>query len=447
MKKLLTLVSGLLFMINAFSQQQWNIPNATTTDPTYVGSSTSETSDVVVGVGGSTVGLKLTGGGTYKGAARFTSAYLTIGTAGSGYFNWPSAGNLYFRTLSDATNLGSTATTRMTLTSSGQLGIGIVPSWSEARLHVYGSSNPQFLIASPDAYGTLAVSTCDGCHGNDAKNKDVVLYSGPGSTSNNLMLLTTAEGKSIKFATTTTTAEGQRVKMLVGGNGNVGIGTGAESLPSALLELKRNGGDASKGKNVMLKLTNTWNSNTGALNEPTILFDNGTTSTTYGTYGWALGAQVAGPSYFRIGRYTSATTYNEYFRIKDDGKIFMGDGGVLPATGNHKLYVGGTIVSVGMKCANTGNWPDFVFDKDYKLKSLESVEAFIKENRHLPEIPSAEEVGKDGVDLVQMDAKLLQKIEELTLYMIEMKKENEALKNNNQLLMDMIKEIEVKLKK
>jgi trimeric autotransporter adhesin len=57
------------------------------------------------------------------------------------------------------------------------------------------------------------------------------------------------------------------------------------------------------------------------------------------------------------------------------------------------------------------------------------VEAYIKQNGHLPSIPSAVEVAKDGVNLVEMDAKLLQKIEELTLYVIQIKKENEALKS------------------
>ena len=71
---------------------------------------------------------------------------------------------------------------------------------------------------------------------------------------------------------------------------------------------------------------------------------------------------------------------------------------------------------------------DFVFEKDYNLPSLESVDKFIKENKHLPEIASAEEMKKDGINLSEMNIKLLQKIEEMTLYMIEMKKENIEMK-------------------
>lgn len=95
----------------------------------------------------------------------------------------------------------------------------------------------------------------------------------------------------------------------------------------------------------------------------------------------------------------------------------------------YKLSVNGKIrASDDIKVYLESEWSDFVFGKNYKLRKLEEVEQYIKENGHLPEIPSAEAVKKDGIDLGAMDAKLLQKIEELTLYMIEMKKENEVLK-------------------
>jgi hypothetical protein len=221
----------------------------------------------------------------------------------------------------------------------------------------------------------------------------------------------------------------------IGTNGNVGIGTTA---PSTLLDLKRDGG--ATDRNVQLKLNNTWNAGGSALNEPTIIFDNGTTSTTYGTYGWSIGAQVAGTAYFRIGKYSGSTpTFSEYFRIKDDGKVVIGD--IMSFTygtpTGYQLYVKTGILTEKIKVASSGdatNWSDFVFDKSYKLRSLKEIETFIQKNHHLPEIPSAEEVKKNGVDLLEMDAKLLQKIEELTLYMIEMKKEITSLKEDNKVL-------------
>ena len=75
----------------------------------------------------------------------------------------------------------------------------------------------------------------------------------------------------------------------------------------------------------------------------------------------------------------------------------------------------------------TADWADYVFAKDYQLKSLEDVETFINQNNHLPDVPSAQDVVNGGIDVAKMDALLLQKIEELTLYMIELKKQNEAL--------------------
>jgi hypothetical protein len=95
----------------------------------------------------------------------------------------------------------------------------------------------------------------------------------------------------------------------------------------------------------------------------------------------------------------------------------------------YKLSVNGKIrASDDIKVYLETEWSDFVFDKDYKLRTLPEVEQYIKENGHLPEIPTAAAVKKDGIDLGAMDAKLLQKIEEITIYLIEMKKENEALK-------------------
>ena len=75
-----------------------------------------------------------------------------------------------------------------------------------------------------------------------------------------------------------------------------------------------------------------------------------------------------------------------------------------------------------------GQWPDYVFEKDYKLKSLTEVEAFIKEHKHLPSIPTAEEVVANGAGLGEMVKLQMQKIEELTLYLIQQQKEIDALK-------------------
>lgn len=85
----------------------------------------------------------------------------------------------------------------------------------------------------------------------------------------------------------------------------------------------------------------------------------------------------------------------------------------------------GDIWAQRVKVIQSG-WADFVFYPDYELPSLQEVERFIRINRHLPQIPSAQQVEKEGLDIGEMNKKLLQKIEELTLYIIEMKKESTA---------------------
>ena len=100
------------------------------------------------------------------------------------------------------------------------------------------------------------------------------------------------------------------------------------------------------------------------------------------------------------------------------------------ATAKKKLTMHGDIVAnriaVASNPANFTAWPDYVFAQDYDLRSLEEVEAYIKAESHLPEVPSAEEVATEGFDLGDMDATLLKKVEELTLYIIEQNKKLEA---------------------
>lgn len=93
------------------------------------------------------------------------------------------------------------------------------------------------------------------------------------------------------------------------------------------------------------------------------------------------------------------------------------------------LSVAGDIYAKKVKVTqNAADWPDYVFHPDYKLPSLDSTAAFINSNRHLPGIPSAQQVAQNGQDLGEMNRLLLQKVEELTLHMIETRAENKALK-------------------
>jgi hypothetical protein len=101
-----------------------------------------------------------------------------------------------------------------------------------------------------------------------------------------------------------------------------------------------------------------------------------------------------------------------------------------PNASRHRLFVEGGILTERVKVAlrNNLNWADYVFANDYKLMPLNEVETFVKENKHLPGIDSANELVKNGLDVAEMQAKQMGKIEELTLYVIQQNKEIEELK-------------------
>lgn len=138
----------------------------------------------------------------------------------------------------------------------------------------------------------------------------------------------------------------------------------------------------------------------------------------------------------------SATYLNHYstgdtYLNTQGGSVGIG----TTSHGSHKLAVGGSIGAREIKVEASG-WSDFVFENDYQLRTLEEVEKHIEENGHLPEIPSEAEVTENGINLGEMNAKLLQKIEELTLYMIDMNKQMKEFKSENQELKEKVNRLE-----
>ncbi|EZH72356.1 hypothetical protein ATO12_23170 [Aquimarina atlantica] len=123
--------------------------------------------------------------------------------------------------------------------------------------------------------------------------------------------------------------------------------------------------------------------------------------------------------------------------VKANGNI--GIGTINP---DMKLTVKGNIHANEVKIDLNVPAPDYVFKSDYNLRSIEEVEAFIKKNSHLPEIPSAKEFEQNGVMQAEMDMNLLKKIEELTLYTIQQQKEIEELKLQNKKLVELQERLE-----
>jgi hypothetical protein len=123
------------------------------------------------------------------------------------------------------------------------------------------------------------------------------------------------------------------------------------------------------------------------------------------------------------------TNFVEAMRINQDGKVRIGSGASDIKTPNgYKLFVEQGILTEQVKVAvkSAASWADYVFADDYKLAPLSEVEKFIKEKKHLPNVQSALEMTENGLNVAEMDAKLLEKIEELTLYIIEQNKQLEA---------------------
>ncbi|MBY0435310.1 MAG: hypothetical protein K2U26_14480 [Cyclobacteriaceae bacterium] len=121
-----------------------------------------------------------------------------------------------------------------------------------------------------------------------------------------------------------------------------------------------------------------------------------------------------------------------------------GNVGIGTTNPNQKLTVNGTIYGKEVKVDLNVPGPDYVFEKDYKLASLDEIKSYIDKHKHLPEVPSAKEMEKNGVQLGEMNMLLLKKVEELTLYMIELKAENQSLKTDNAIIKSRIEKLENK---
>jgi len=153
-----------------------------------------------------------------------------------------------------------------------------------------------------------------------------------------------------------------------------------------------------------------------------------------GTGGWARGFKVANQdnstsfiTFGAYGGYLNGTSSLNYSFIgpsySSTYMVFLptGDIGIGTRTPREKLSVNGNIRAKEIK-VETANWPDYVFDETYKMPSLTETETYIKEHRHLPGMPNKNQVAEEGVSLGEMNRKLLEKVEELTLHLIEKEK-------------------------
>lgn len=116
--------------------------------------------------------------------------------------------------------------------------------------------------------------------------------------------------------------------------------------------------------------------------------------------------------------------FNYALFLRNDGNVGIG----TPVTYGYKLAVTGKVLCEELKVKLVTQWPDYVLSPGHKLLSLNELDHFIKENNHLPDLPSAKEVEEKGINVGEMNGVLLKKIEELTIYIIAMQKEMDQLK-------------------
>jgi len=189
---------------------------------------------------------------------------------------------------------------------------------------------------------------------------------------------------------------------------NVGIGVTA---PTARLEVS-SGTTGTSG----IKLTNlTSNSTPQASNGKALSLDASgniiLTSTNSATSFWTINAS------------------SNIISNSNGAGVIIGSG-ITSTPPGYSLYVSNGILTPKIRVATVGgvNWADYVFDKKYKLRPLSDVKVYIDKYKHLPNIPSAAQVMREGVDLLEINQKLLEKVEELTLYVISLDKELKEVK-------------------
>lgn len=217
----------------------------------------------------------------------------------------------------------------------------------------------------------------------------------------------------------------------IGGNGNVGIGTGN---PFAKLTIYQNNGVGTNAKDATMLTSfggsavanyvqnNIWlvRNTAGADWQSTRIHDG------LSVDGSFLNPQVNTKTWWERDPLHDiqswGTAANTYLTIN------QGNVGIGMLSPDAKLAVNGTIHTQEVKVDMTG-WSDYVFKPTYKLPALSEVKTYIDQNQHLPEVPSEEEVKKDGINLGEMNKLLLKKVEELTLYLID-KDEKDIAKNN-----------------
>ncbi len=370
------IIASIIFCLTTNAQAQW----------TTSGNNIYNTNFGNVGIGTTNPGAKLELGGgnifriTGGGWQEFYNGSVVNGYIGYGANLFSSSGaNDFNIRAANALNLGSNGNNIvMTLNTAGNVGIGTMgPTTGKLQVEGYGN-------------GTGIYTTGNG----------MAIWGSSGSSYG-------VRGTS--FNSIGGYFEGTNSGIALVAMGNVGIGTTSPATPldvrvSANADELQVGYGVTLGGNGGVEIINKYNNTTQI-----------------------AGIKLISPATNsgRIAFFTNNAGggLTEKMRIDEAGNVGIG----TTNPGTYKLAVNGT-VRVKEIVASTQGWPDFVFDENYQPAQLAELERFVKANKRLPGFPSAKEINANGVKIGEMQAKLLQKVEELTLYVIELKKDNESLR-------------------
>lgn len=268
----------------------------------------------------------------------------------------------------------------MVIDNQGRVGIGIRNPGTRLEVDGNVTSRGTLFVASNNA--TLQLRAADNINkGFFQLNGDVVrLGTSPGNTSNLVFRLNGSD------------------RAVINSSGNMGIGT---TSPSSRLDVAGRVRVVQNGEALALDG-----------NQPNIGF-------------WFNGAYRSFISQSATNLlYIGVNAGN--LRLDATGHVAIGN--VVATTNEFKLTVSGKVLCEELRVRLQSAWPDYVFGEQYKLMPLDQLGRFIQENKHLPNIPAASEMEEAGLEVGEMQRRMMEKIEELTLYILELKKDNDKLK-------------------
>lgn len=322
-------------------------------------------------------------------------------------------GNATFLQEKNIDNVGETPNSKLFMSNYYGLGFSTntLNPTSNDQIDFYISGN-----GSPNGSGNIGIGTTNPSHKLSVT-----------SSANSLMELSSSTTGTWMDFENTGAAEGARVWTIghAGSSGNFGIAQ-RDGIDEYRLVVD-NDGNVGIGKTDPSSKLEVYNSSV----EETFKLTTGTDGRILTLRGETINFKRAGANYIAASNASGTLNfstggsdiYNSQIRMRITSS---GDVGIGTNDPKSKLAVNGDIRATEVTVLADVTVPDYVFEPDYELRTLKETKKYIEENRHLPEIPSASEIGENGIDLGEMNMKLLKKIEELTLYQIELLEKLEA---------------------